>query len=379
MISTVKSTNSLSRSDELKDKQFSTATKDRKITTLTTYSVPLCIDLDGTLVKTDTLYELFLVFLRTGGKNIILLPAWLAKGKANFKYKLAEQVLLDPAILPYHTGIINYICREKKGGRTIILVTAASKQLALCVADFLGFFDEILASSREHNLRGEAKLACLLARFGNKGFDYAGNDHTDIVIWKQARTAILVNPEPGVVLRVLLDNTNHLILDERSKSRQHALAACLGSQHWVINLIIFLPWLSSHRDPGYLSTLLVEYLAFSLVSGAIYSGAHLFFLHRDRQEKKGNESSENPLASGELPLLYGFVIPPILSILSAILLTISATGSVSYLLYLAYVTSQVLSQIMMRRKNSTPWLMRTCASISLLATGLFTIGLLLPT
>ena len=329
-------------------------------------SIPLCIDLDGTLVKTDTLLELLLLFLRSKSFKIYLIPFWIACGRARFKTELARQVALDPAILPRHKPLIDYINKMKKKGRPLVLVTAASEQLTHAVADFFGCFDEILASSGDHNLRGPAKLACLLDRYGPRGFDYAGNDHTDVIIWKQARLAILVNPGPGVAVKATRCCNNPLILDDRKPVLQ-AIRLLLGSTRWIENILLFLPWLLFKQDPDVrLVSVCMAYAIYSLSASAIQAGAALYFLNRDRRSA---DYRRNPLASGDLPLLLGYVVPPLLLVLSAIFFI--ATNPFPLSLYLGYLAEETWRQARQRRQGPPAGLVITaCIYFLLLFSGL---------
>gem|GEM_PF-2743299 len=329
-------------------------------------SIPLCIDLDGTLVKTDTLLELLLLFLRSGNKKIYRIPFWIACGRARFKTELAKQVDLDPALLPRHKPLVDYIYEVKKKGRPLVLVTAASEQIALVVAEFFGCFDEVLASSSDHNLRGPAKLACLLDRYGPRGFDYAGNDHTDVIIWKQARLAILVNPGPGVAEKARPFCDNHLILDDR-KPVFHAVRLLLGSTRWAENLLMFLPWLLFKQVPEVrLASVCTAYLVYSFAASSIQSGAALYFLNRDRRL---SDYRSNPLASGDLPLQLGCVIPPLLLVLSGIIFI--ATNPFPLALFLGYLAEETWWQARQRRQGPPPGLIITaCIYFLILFSGL---------
>jgi phosphoserine phosphatase len=87
---------------------------------------------------------------------------------------------------------------QKAAGRRVALVTAANEKIAGQVAERFGLFDDVLASDGTRNLRGTAKLKAMQKRYGDGGFDYAGNDRTDLKIWPHARQALIVNPDRGV-------------------------------------------------------------------------------------------------------------------------------------------------------------------------------------
>src|SRR5262245_35062421 len=154
---------------------------------------PLCIDLDGTVLKTDLLWESFIEFIKHDPLGCLLLPFWLLGGRACLKSELASRVQLDPSTLPYNEDFVDFLRKEKAQGRRLVLVTAADSLLARGVADYLGLFDEVLASDGKLNLSGEKKAAGLAERFGERGFDYAGNSGVDLAVWQRARQALVVN------------------------------------------------------------------------------------------------------------------------------------------------------------------------------------------
>lgn len=155
--------------------------------------VPLCVDLDGTLIRTDLLWESLARLLRRN--PFLLLPVlfWWMRGRAFLKKKLAARVALDPAALPYHGQFLAWLREQKAAGRKLVLVTASDRDMALPVANHVGLFDEVLGSDGKTNLRGANKLRALVARFGERGFDYAGNSSVDLPVWRGAREAIVVN------------------------------------------------------------------------------------------------------------------------------------------------------------------------------------------
>ncbi|HUB86817.1 MAG TPA: haloacid dehalogenase-like hydrolase, partial [Verrucomicrobiae bacterium] len=161
--------------------------------------IPLVADLDGTLIKTDLLWEFLARLLRRNPFSIFQILFWWTHGRAFLKRKLAARVAIDSAALPYNGKFLAWLREQKSAGRKIILATASDLQMAKPVADFVGLFDEVLASDGKTNLRGGNKLKVLVARFGERGFDYAGNSSADFPVWRGAREAIVVNASPAVL------------------------------------------------------------------------------------------------------------------------------------------------------------------------------------
>lgn len=163
--------------------------------------VPLCVDLDGTLIKTDLLWESLARLLRKNPFQIVPVLFWWARGRACLKMQLARRVKIDPAALPYNEPFLAFLREQKGTGRRLVLVTASDRDMAMPVANHIGFFDEVLGSDGRTNLRGPNKVAALTEKFGKRGFDYAGNSSVDIPVWCGARLAIVVNAGPALVKR----------------------------------------------------------------------------------------------------------------------------------------------------------------------------------
>ena len=161
--------------------------------------IPLVVDLDGTLIRTDLLWESLVRLLRRNPISIFQILFWWTRGRALLKQKLAARVQIDPAALPYHEPFLKFLREQKSAGRKIILATASDLQMARPVADYTGLFDDVLGSDGKNNLRGPNKLKALVARFGERGFDYAGNSSPDLAVWRGAREAIVVNASPALV------------------------------------------------------------------------------------------------------------------------------------------------------------------------------------
>jgi apolipoprotein N-acyltransferase len=161
--------------------------------------VPLVVDLDGTLIRTDLLWEHLARLLRRNPFQIFAVLFWWSRGRALLKKKLAAQIKIDPATLPYHEKFLTFLREQKSAGRKLILATASDLQMALPVANHVGLFDEVLGSDGKTNLRGGNKLQALTEKFGERGFDYAGNSDVDFAVWRGSREAIVVNASPAVL------------------------------------------------------------------------------------------------------------------------------------------------------------------------------------
>jgi phosphoserine phosphatase len=154
--------------------------------------LPLCVDLDGSLILTDLLLESTVTLAIRRPLYTLALPGWLLQGKAYLKQRIAALTDIDPALLPYNIELLDWLRLQRSQGRKLILCTAADLKFATAIAAHLGIFDEVFASDGRTNLSASNKATLLVRRFGHKGFDYVGNSKDDIVVWAAAHRAIVI-------------------------------------------------------------------------------------------------------------------------------------------------------------------------------------------
>src|SRR5271166_5040827 len=233
-------------------------------------SPPLVVDLDGTLVKTDLLWEGVLILLKQKPWYAFVLPLWLMTGKAHFIRQVAQQVSLDVAVLPYRGEFLDYLRAQRAQGRRLVLATGGDIKTARQVADHLKLFDVVLASDGETNLSGATKRDRLVAEFGEKGFDYAGNGRHDLVVWAAARKAILVNPSRRARSAARISQVDRVFEEPRKGLADHLKP--LRLEHWLKNILIFVPILGAHRfdEIELLGKLLVAFCSFGCFASSGY-------------------------------------------------------------------------------------------------------------
>jgi 4-hydroxybenzoate polyprenyltransferase/phosphoserine phosphatase len=276
----------------------------------------LVTDLDGTIVKTDVLLESLLALVKQKPHYILYLPVWLLRGKAYLKQQVARRVSLDVSVLPYREDLLDYLKRQRAQGRTIVLATAADIQSAQRVADHLRIFDLVLASDGTTNLSGESKRKRLVSEFGEKGFDYAANDRSDLVVWASARQAIVVNPSPVVRSRVAMVAQVDRIFENRGKDLVERLKP-LRLQHWLKNLLVFVPLFAAHRDGvASLEKAILAFLAFGCFASSGYLINDLLDLPADRHHPRKRFRA---FAAGRLSPSYGLAMIPVLLCLGTLL------------------------------------------------------------
>jgi 4-hydroxybenzoate polyprenyltransferase len=272
--------------------------------------IPLCVGLVGTLIKTDLLYESFIVLCKRNPLMIGSTLVWLARGRAHLKAQIAERVSLDPALLPYHEPFLAFLREAKARGRKLILVTSSARKLVLPIAGYLDLFDEVLTGDGTTNLPPAARRQLLVERFGERGFDYAGHSPAELPVWAAAREALVVQGSP----RLAVQAARRAKLGPAfpaSAGRLRALARALRPHQWAKNLIIFIPTLTAHRlgDPALVLRDAWAFASFSLCASGVYILNDLMDLEADRRHVSKNR---RPFAAGDLPLLAGLVLGPLL-------------------------------------------------------------------
>jgi 4-hydroxybenzoate polyprenyltransferase/phosphoserine phosphatase len=267
--------------------------------------VPLCVDLDGTLVQTDTLWEALFALLRRRPLMVFVLPFWLFLGRAGFKARLADNVMLTGDALPYRADFLAFLHTEHARGRKLFLVTAANRTIARAVGQHVGFFSDIIGSDQVHNLKGRNKADYLCRIFGRGNFDYAGDSRADIPVWRVARRAIVVAPSAGLLRHALWETqTPQLFPAVRGGVRAYLRA--MRPHQWIKNTLIFLPMLASHDiNPRYLLSCAIAFMAFSLVASAGYILNDLMDLAADRAHPR---KRLRPFASGAIAIDRGVLL-----------------------------------------------------------------------
>jgi hypothetical protein len=159
---------------------------------------PLCVDLDGTLIKSDSLFDAFCELVRRNPLSVWRVPLWVMGGRARVKIEIARRAPLDAARLPYNLPLLRYLQAQWREGRPLYLATGADAGLAERVAAHLGVFQGVLGTEGKINLTKSRKLARLKERFG--AFDYVGNSDADVVILAGSHEAMVANPTLGLRL-----------------------------------------------------------------------------------------------------------------------------------------------------------------------------------
>jgi len=269
-------------------------------------SVALCIDLDYTLVRSDLLVESALKAVNEQPFAALGALRALRQGRAQLKQRLADLADLRVDLLPYDPGVLALAETARAAGRPVVLATAANHRYAEQVALHLGLFDAVHGSDANTNLCAHAKAERLVQSYGEGGFDYVGDSRKDLAVWRHARRAIVVNPQPGVLSGLARSGVPHTLLSRRGPLMA-PLVGVLRPHQWLKNALVFLPLLAAHLflDPPAILGGIAAFLAFSLTASVGYVINDLLDLEADRQHVR---KRLRPFACGDLPFTWALAL-----------------------------------------------------------------------
>jgi 4-hydroxybenzoate polyprenyltransferase/phosphoserine phosphatase len=291
--------------------------------------VALVVDLDGTLIQTDLLYESLFDALSRHGLKVLSSGLLRQRSRSGIKHCLASLAAIDYACLPFNADVLNLIAEAKDSGRRVYLATASHRSQADGVAVALGLFDGVFASAETVNLKGQAKAEALVAAFGEGGFDYVGNDESDREIWRHARRAYGVGLPPHLERDLAATHRNPIFVTRR-EGRWKALVQAMRPHQYAKNSLIFVPLLTAHQ---FNLTALIQaslaFIAFSLCASGVYLLNDLLDIQADRAHPS---KKRRPFAAGRLSIPFGMACVPLLTLAS---FTLAAFVSFNFFLTLA--------------------------------------------
>lgn len=266
-------------------------------------TIPLAVDLDGTLIATDLLWEGLFLMLRKNPLLLFMVPVWALQGPARLKQAIAARVDIDPASLPYRAVVLDRIREERAAGRQVILATGTPRKFAEAIAAHLGVFDKVMATDGLHNLTSERKRKVLCEAFGDGGFDYAGNSRHDLKVFDAARAAIVVAPDRSASRWQAAHGAE---LVATPKPTPKTVLKMLRVHQWLKNVLIAVPVVLSHEyfNVSMLWACVLAFVSFSTLASSVYIINDFFDLALDR---KHATKRNRPFASGLLSMKFGLI------------------------------------------------------------------------
>ena len=278
---------------------------------------PLCVDLDGTLISTDSNAESLVELLKKAPWKLLTAAAELTRGRPELKRYLAQHAPVDPASLPYREEVLEEIRQARDAGRRVLLVTASDQATADAVAGYLELFDEAIGSDGRNNLKAAKKAEYLASRFGAGGFQYLGDSSADLPVWQAANEASMVCPSASTQRAAEQQVPRTRVLRERP-SKLRAVIKELRPHQWAKNTLLFVPLYFSHQytDLSLVFAAVMAFFSFSLCASSIYVLNDLADLPSDRQHRS---KRTRPLAAGTLAIHEGLALSALAFALSVTL------------------------------------------------------------
>lgn len=309
-------------------------------------TVPLVVDVDGTLLKSDLLHEAALQFIARHPFQTWRLAAWLLQGKARLKTELAARI--DPVVesIPVREEIVATMRQAQEEGREVWLASASPRPWIERVAAHVGHVDGLMASDERTNLAGGNKAAALVERFGKQGFDYIGDNQVDMAVWREARRPLLVAHSKGME-RSVRQRFPEVDVVARDQRAPRPYVRSLRMYQWAKNLLVFLPVIAGHRilDPWTILAAVAAFLAFSFAASSAYIINDLLDLPGDRDHPR---KRNRPFAAGQVPVVHGLMLSAVLMIAALTIATLLPWRFVVVLC--TYVTLTLGYSLLLKRR-----------------------------
>lgn len=269
----------------------------------------LILDLDGTLIRNDLTYELFVLCARWNPLFLFLVAFTAITNRSKAKRLLSKRFSphIDPQALPYEPDVLKLAQTFRQRGHAVELVSGSDEQLVGAIARHTDI-EFYKGSSLDTNLTASRKAQFLVERHG-ANFLYVGNSKSDSSVWLAGRGGYAVNA-PTRSYRLTDKNGSRIGVKELVAQRSEIgpLLKSLRLHQWTKNLLILvvpaiqivnldqLDWLK----------LLSAFLCFSMLASATYILNDLFDIPDDRRHPT---KKHRPLASGllSIPTAIGFV------------------------------------------------------------------------
>ena len=316
---------------------LSTATSSRK-------RPVLAVDLDGTLLRSDMLFESFWSAFKCRWWSTLVALLSVVQGRAALKKKLSTLAHIDPTLLPYNEEVIDYVRAWRDDGGRTLLISASDQGVLEKINSHLILFDDVQGSDGSRNLKGNVKAAALVEQYGQSGYIYMGDSPTDIPVWKSAEKAITVNASKSLQskTRKINSQTEHIVT-HKSKLKDYLRA--IRPHQWLKNCLVFVPILAAHQlSLITLQQSILAFAAFSVVASSVYVLNDLLDLEADRAHPRKHL---RPFASGRVPLLHATPIAPLLLVLGFALAVY--LGPLFLLTMLGYYATTVAYSFVLKR------------------------------
>jgi 4-hydroxybenzoate polyprenyltransferase len=298
----------------------------------TSDKVPLVVDWDGALLRSNLRQESVLQLVRRDPAALFEILPRLVRGRAAFGQFIAARGTLDLAGVPVRDDFVAWAQREHAAGRRIVLA-AADPSVAEKMAARFSFVDEVVAPDREDDGAGRTQADVLCRRFP-QGYVYAGRSVADLEVWRRASDIVLVDASASTE-RQARALREPLAVFRRDPLTFTTMRRAVRAHQWVKNALVFVPLLLGGKfyDAAAWSHAFLGFLALSVLASSTYLINDLWDLGDDRRHwsKRGR-----PLAAGQLSIGAALVVAGAgLALSFALIAWAGAAAAAMLALYLA--------------------------------------------
>ena len=167
----------------------------------------LFVDLDGTLIKEDLSNLAFQHSLKNYPfKTLFYLLVFLFKGKPYLKDKISKNFDIPFKKLTYNKAAFDFIREVKNRHRVVYLISGSHQILVDQMGKHLNIFFESFGTRDNFNMIGSNKVQFIKESLKIYDFDYLGNSHQDLPIWKYTKRAIYTNASKELVQTIKEQN-----------------------------------------------------------------------------------------------------------------------------------------------------------------------------
>ncbi len=272
--------------------------------------LPLCVELDDTLINTDSFLESLLLLLKRNPIFLFLIPVWAIRGFKYFQEQIAKRIQLDVSNIPYCQHVVAYLQEEAKQGRELILLAGWNLKIAQAVGNHLNCFSRIIARSDFQQRSQSQAQNSLEPQCDIPGFEYMANGKIDRQIANASQKLILVESLAHVGQDHKYSKSEQ-VLNHKKKHTFPTILKALRVHQWVKNILLFLPIATAHQffNIDLLLQASLAFVAFSLCASGLYIFNDLLDLPADRRHPK---KKFRPFASGALSIKAGLWLHPLL-------------------------------------------------------------------
>ncbi|MEM7236358.1 MAG: UbiA family prenyltransferase [Pseudomonadota bacterium] len=263
---------------------------------------PLVFDLDGTLIRADTTFELCVQHVKayplTGAVQLF---RWFLASKESAKTELARRhgTAVDPEHLPWSDLTGHEIFRAAP---VRALVSGSADPVVQRIGEHLGGFAHVRGTGDGVNMIGPDKARHLTETYPD-GFDYVGDSRADIPVWHAAGRAYAANASRGTIEAARAEGIDLEVISQQPGAMR-AILKGMRLHQWAKNgLIAVVPLLNlAIFQPVWAIELLLGFIAFGLVASATYLFNDLLDIPADRAHRT---KRARPFAAGDLPIPKG--------------------------------------------------------------------------